>query len=245
MYDKGNGAIIGGLCTWDPVSFHKKPDGYVTSGRNRKCVNRQIIILDVDNPKPDFLERAKNYFAPQDTAWGYYTTFSATEGNPRYRLCSYLDRAVSNEEYKKIAELSQFSVIEIYNFCYENIMESIYKVGYIRTLKGYLNLFQRSILNEINDELIIDSLEVDIKYNKIIVKYYNSISKLISMLKNNILDKDYETKIMIGLLVLYNSFIEDKEKYYKVRNEISLEDKKDIDYNFYDCNKYLSKSLKR
>ena len=104
MYDKGNGAIIGGLCTWDPVSFHKKPDGYVTSGRNRKCVNRQIIILDVDNPKPDFLERAKNYFAPQDTAWGYYTTFSATEENPRYRLCSYLDRAVSNEEYKKIAE---------------------------------------------------------------------------------------------------------------------------------------------
>ena len=176
------------------------------------------------------IEKASKVFASE-------ISFSDEEKNI---ICSTIGK-----EYKKIAELSQFSVIEIYNFCYENIMQSIYKVGYIRTLKGYLNLFQRSILNEINDELIIDSLEVDIKYNEIIVKYYNSISKLISMLKNNILDKDYETKIMIGVLVLYNSFIEDKEKYYKVRNEISLEDKKDIDYNFYDCNKYLSKSLKR
>ena len=178
----------------------------------------------------DKIEKASKVFASE-------ISFSDEEKNV---ICSTI-----SDEYKKIAELSQFSVIEIYNFCYENIMESIYKVGYIKTLKVYLNLFQRSILKEINDELIIDSLEVDIKYNEIIVKYYNSISKLISMLKNNILDKDYETKIMISLLVLYNSFIEDKEKYYKLRNEISLEDKKDIGYNFYECSNYLNKSLTR
>lgn len=178
----------------------------------------------------DKIEQASKIFASE-------ISFSDEEKNV---ICSTI-----SDEYKKVAELSHFSVIEIYNFCYENIMESIYKVGYIRTLKVYLNLFQRSILKEINDELTTDSLNVDIKYNEIIVKYYNSVSKLIAMLKDKILDKDYGTKIMISLLVLYNSFIEDKEKYYKLRNEVSLNNKEDIDYNFYDCSKYLSKSFRR
>lgn len=178
----------------------------------------------------DKIEQASKIFASE-------ISFSDEEKNV---ICSTI-----SDEYKKVAELSHFSVIEIYNFCYENIMGSIYKVGYIRTLKIYLNLFQRSILKEINDELTIDSLDVDIKYNEIIFRYLNSISKLILALKNNILDKDYATKIMISLLVLYNSFIEDKEKYYKLRNEISLKEKKDIDYNFYECSNYLNKTLKR
>ena len=65
----------------------------------------------------DKIEKASKVFASE-------ISFSDEEKNI---ICSTI-----SDEYKKIAELSQFSVIEIYNFCYENIMESIYKVGYIR-----------------------------------------------------------------------------------------------------------------
>lgn len=164
-------------------------------------------------------------------------SFSDEEKN---QICSAIC-----DEYKKNIELSHFSIIEIYNFCYDSIMNNVYTNGYIKTLKVYLNLFQRIILKEINEELTIDSLEIDLEYNQILFKYIKNISKLISMLKNNILDKDYSIMIMISLLILYNSFIEDKEKYNKVKNDLALAYQKDIDFNFDECNEYLKKILKR
>lgn len=104
-YDKGKGAIIGGYCTWQiEEEYDCKKKTKRKKAKNRICINRQLIMLDADKPKNDFLERAKLYFGSKDIAWGYYTTFSAQEDNLRYRVCTFLDNPVNPENYQKITE---------------------------------------------------------------------------------------------------------------------------------------------
>lgn len=108
---KGNGAIVGGLCVWDTeISYSTRNRHKIFEHKNRRCINRQLVILDADNPQDDFLDRTQSYFAKLDAAWVYYTTFSATKDNPRYRICTYLDKPVSPQSYETIAKSIMYGI---------------------------------------------------------------------------------------------------------------------------------------
>ena len=108
---KGNGAIVGGLCVWETeISYSTHNRHKIFEHKNRRCINRQLVILDADNPQDDFLDRTQSYFAKLDAAWVYYTTFSATKDNPRYRICTYLDKPVSPQSYETIAKSIMYGI---------------------------------------------------------------------------------------------------------------------------------------
>lgn len=111
------------IYTWeleDILNVMKNPDNTIKDFTNlfvggtafekdgkRYCLKRSMIVLDADHPKKDFLTRAHSVLDKGDyaynTAWGYYTSASATQEQPRYRLILLIDKEIfDNELYRKI-----------------------------------------------------------------------------------------------------------------------------------------------
>lgn len=76
--------------------------GWIEGGRRLKTavLSKQVVTLDVDYAKPDFLERLR---ATLPVTWVFYTTHSHSPEKPRYRLLVPLDRPVVQAEYEPIA----------------------------------------------------------------------------------------------------------------------------------------------
>lgn len=77
--------------------------GWIEGGRRLKTavMSKQIVTLDVDYAKPDFLDVLRSKLA--GVAWIYYTTHSHSPESPRYRLLLPLDRPALPVEYEPVA----------------------------------------------------------------------------------------------------------------------------------------------
>lgn len=77
--------------------------GFIDGGRRLKTavLSKQIVTLDVDYAKPDFLDVLRAKLG--NVAWIYYTTHSHSPDKPRYRLLIPLDRPAVQAEYEPIA----------------------------------------------------------------------------------------------------------------------------------------------
>lgn len=82
--------------------------GVLAGGRRTRdaVISKQIVNLDADYTKPDFLTRVK----ASKFAYCYYSTHSHTKENPRYRVLVPLSRPVTALEYEPVARVVAWSV---------------------------------------------------------------------------------------------------------------------------------------
>lgn len=112
---KGTDAIIAGECSWEDGVAVRNDTGEVMCERDgtpipravkgtRKVINRCMVILDVENQCPEFLDILDKLVTDNDLACCVYTTFSATKDNPRYRVMIPLDKPVDPQIFTKLTD---------------------------------------------------------------------------------------------------------------------------------------------
>lgn len=76
--------------------------GLLKGGKRKKAnvANRQLLTLDADFAKPDFVEQVRAVLP--DTMWTAYSTHKHTESRPRLRLIVYPESPLHAEEYEAV-----------------------------------------------------------------------------------------------------------------------------------------------
>lgn len=147
-------------------------------------------------------------------------------------------------ELKKSEEIYQLSFREIYNYAYLIIVNNVKSHGFLETMNNYYNFLKKYVLKDIEIEIEVAELENDLDYNKILFEYLNILNLLSKNIKDKKISRSKRMAFMAIIMVIYNSYLEDKNKYNKNRELHVLENNgMNLKYNCDNCTNYVAKRM--
>lgn len=149
-------------------------------------------------------------------------------------------------ELKNIEEIYQLSFREIYNYAYLIVVNNVKDHGFLETMNNYYNFLKKYVLNDIKMEIEVAELENDLGYNEILFKYINILNLLSKNIKDKKIARNKRMAFMAIIMVIYNSYLEDKNKYNQNRELHVLENNgMNLKYNCENCTNYVVKRLEK
>lgn len=149
-------------------------------------------------------------------------------------------------ELKNIEEIYQLSFREIYNYAYLIVVNNVKDHGFLETMNNYYNFLKKYVLNDIKMEIEVAESEIDLGYNEILFKYINILNLLSKNIKDKKIARNKRMAFMAIIMVIYNSYLEDKNKYNQNRELHVLENNgMNLKYNCENCTNYVVKRLEK
>jgi len=149
-------------------------------------------------------------------------------------------------DYKKYFKIKRLNLDELYDLIRENSLNELENLGHYRYSRKSFILIEKFI-KELNKDLdgLATETSIDLKFSELIIKYTEMFQKLKSKMNKNRKNKYILKELSSLSLVVYNCYLEDREKYNVSKEEyLEQEEMENIDsVNYESVYRYVKKKL--